>query len=69
MKIRLPILDIDLHPYAGKYIALVAGRVVAVAGSADDARALAQMTRPQRQPVILYISPLESTSDSEETSA
>jgi len=52
-------LDIDLHPYAGRYIALVEGRVAAVADSAEGAFARARRTRPRRMPVILKI--VEST--------
>ena len=48
-------LDIDLHPYAGHYIALVEGRVAAVAETAEGAFARARRTRPRRMPVILKI--------------
>ncbi len=48
-------LDIDLHPYAGRYIALVEGRVAAVADTAEGAFARARRTRPRRMPVILKI--------------
>jgi hypothetical protein len=48
-------LDIDLHPYAGRYIALVEGRVAAVADSPEGAFARARRTRPRRMPVILKI--------------
>ncbi len=47
--------DIDLRPYAGRYIALVEGRVAAVADSAEGAFARARRTRPRRMPVILRI--------------
>ena len=47
--------DIDLRPYAGRYIALVEGRVAAVADSAEGAFARARRTRPRRMPVILQI--------------
>ncbi len=48
-------LEIDLRPYAGRYIALVEGRVVAVADSAEGAFSRARRTRPKRMPVILKI--------------
>lgn len=50
-------LDIDLHPYAGRYIALVEGRVAAVADTPEGAFARARRTRPRRMPVILKIAP------------
>ena len=48
-------LDIDLRPYAGRYIALVEGRVAAVADTAEGAFARARRTRPRRMPVILKV--------------
>ena len=48
-------LDIDLRPYAGRYIALVEGRVAAVADTAEGAFIRARRTRPRRMPVILKI--------------
>ncbi len=55
--IHLPFLSLDLIPYAGRYIAVIEGSIVAVAGSAEDARDLARLARPQRSPTILYIAP------------
>ena len=48
-------LAIDLHPYAGRYIALVEGRVAAVADTAEGAFARARDARLRRMPVILKI--------------
>ncbi|HEY80149.1 MAG TPA: hypothetical protein G4O05_03590 [Caldilineae bacterium] len=53
------ILDIDLHPYAGKYIALVEGRVVAVADSSRGAFVRARRSRPKRMPVVIKIAESE----------
>jgi hypothetical protein len=50
-------LDLDLSAYAGRYIALVEGRVVAVADSAEAARARARTAREQRPATILCIAP------------
>ncbi|NOZ51170.1 MAG: hypothetical protein GXP37_14170 [Chloroflexi bacterium] len=63
MKVSPLILHLDLAPYAGKYIALVEGRVVAVAGTAADARVLARMARPQRQATLLRIAPTPANGD------
>ncbi len=51
-------LDLDLSLYAGSYIALVEGRVVAVALTAEAARARARTSREQRPATILFIAPL-----------
>jgi len=48
-------LDIDLQPYAGRYIALVEGRVAAVADSPEGAFARARHARLRRMPVILQV--------------
>lgn len=56
-------LHIDLTLYADRYIALIEGRVVAVADTADAARALAQVARPQRRATILHIAPFPKNDD------
>ncbi len=48
-------LDIDLRPYAGKYIALVEGRVAAVADTPRGAFSRARRTRPRRMPTVVKI--------------
>ena len=48
-------LDIDLRPYVGKYIALVEGRVAAVADTPRGAFSRARRTRPRRMPVIIKV--------------
>ncbi|HEY53556.1 MAG TPA: hypothetical protein G4N94_08880 [Caldilineae bacterium] len=50
-------LDLDLSAYAGRYIALVEGRVVAVADTPEAARTRARTAREQRPPTILFIAP------------
>lgn len=54
------ILDIDLHPYAGKYIALVEGRIAAVADTAQGAFARARRARPKRMPVVVKVADARS---------
>ena len=48
-------LTLDLSPYAGKYIALVEGRVIAVGETAEAALVMARAARPQRYAAILRI--------------
>ena len=50
-------LDLDLSAYAGRYIALVEGRVVAVADTPEAAHARARTAREQRPATILFIAP------------
>lgn len=52
-------LNLDLAPYAGRYIALVSGRVVAVGDTAEAAHARARLARQQRPATILFIAPVE----------
>ena len=61
-------LDIDLHPYAGRYIALVEGRVAAVADSEEGAFARARRTRLRRMPVILKIADIDEAHPQKDTS-
>ncbi len=50
-------LDLDLSTYDGRYIALVEGRVVAVADTAEAALVRARTSREQRPATILFIAP------------
>ncbi len=59
-------LKIDLRPYAGHYIALVEGRVAAVADTPEGAFARARSARPRRMPVILQIASAHNPSLSDE---
>ena len=58
-------LSLNLALYAGSYIALVEGRVVAVAPTPEATRSRARTAREQREPTILYISPTGCTSASD----
>jgi hypothetical protein len=55
-------LDLDLRPYAGRYIALVEGRVVAVADTPRGAFTRARRARPKRMPVVIKVATPPSTS-------
>jgi poly(A) polymerase len=47
----------DLGPYVGRWVALVADRVVGVGQSKDEARHMATQNRPKEKHVYLFVSP------------
>lgn len=47
---------LDLAPYAGRWIAIVRGRVAGVGLSPEEARRLAKRNRPREEPVIVFVS-------------
>jgi len=58
MKSQLPgpqWLDVDLHPYVGRYVALVEGRIAAVADTHAGAFARARDARLRRMPVVIKV--------------
>jgi poly(A) polymerase len=50
-----PSNDLDLSPYAGRWVAVVRGRVAGVGRTADDARRAAQSSRPKEKPELRFI--------------
>lgn len=48
--------DLDLSPYAGRWVALVRGRVVGVGHSAEEARYAAKTARPKDVPELRFVS-------------
>lgn len=48
--------ELDLAPYAGRWIAIVRGRVAGVGLSPEEARRLAKHNRPREEPMIVFIS-------------
>ena len=46
---------LDLRPYAGRWVALVKGRVTGVGLTADDARIAAKLSRPKEEPVVRFV--------------
>jgi hypothetical protein len=48
---------LDLRPYAGRWVALVKGRVAGVGMTADDARSAAKLARPKEEPVLRFVPP------------
>ena len=48
--------ELDLAPYAGRWIAIVRGQVAGVGLSPEEARRLAKRNRPREEPVIVFVS-------------
>lgn len=46
----------DLKPYAGRWVAIVRGRVAGVGRTAEEARHLAKRNRPKEEPQVLFVS-------------
>lgn len=46
----------DLAPYAGRWVALVHGRVVGVGWTAREARRAAKRSRPKEEPRVMFVS-------------
>ena len=47
--------DLDLSPYAGRWVALVRGRVAGVGRSADEARRAAHVARPKEKSTLRFV--------------
>jgi hypothetical protein len=47
--------ELDLRPYAGRWVAIVRGRVAGVGQTAEEARRLAKRNRPKEEPRGLFI--------------
>lgn len=45
----------DLKPYAGRWVAIVQGRVAGVGRTAEEARRLAKRNRPKEEPRVLFV--------------
>lgn len=45
----------DLHPYAGRWVALLRGQIIAQGGTPDQARRAAKHTRPKETPEIRFM--------------
>jgi len=57
----------DLAPYAGRWVALVRGRVAGVGWTADEARRAAQQNRPKEEPRVIFVPLVEVTDDVEKS--
>lgn len=47
--------ELDLAPYAGRWIAIVRGQVAGVGLSPEEARRLAKHNRPREEPAIFFV--------------
>lgn len=50
----------DLTPYAGRWVALVRGRVAGVGWTAEEARRSAKRSRPKEEPQVLFVPAVEN---------
>jgi putative nucleotidyltransferase with HDIG domain len=48
-------VTINLRPYAGRWVALVQGRVAGVGLTAEAARIAAQLSRPKEKPQVIFV--------------
>ncbi len=46
---------LDLAPYAGRWVAIVRGRVAGVGLTAREARLAAKRNRPKEEPEVLFV--------------
>ena len=53
----------DLSPYAGRWVALVRGRVAGVGWTAEEARRSAKRSRPKEEPQVLFVPAVEVSDD------
>jgi hypothetical protein len=47
--------EIDLRPYAGRWVALVGGRVAGVGRTAEEARTAAKLSRSKEEPEVRLV--------------
>jgi hypothetical protein len=45
----------DLTPYAGRWVALIHGRVAGTGWTADEARRAAKRNRPKEEPQVIFV--------------
>ncbi len=53
----------DLAPYAGRWVALVRGRVTGTGWTADEARQAAKRSRPKEKPQVIFVPAVEYSND------
>jgi hypothetical protein len=52
-----------LSPYAGRWVAVVHGRVAGVGWTEEEARRAAKRTRPKEEPRVIFIPAVEMDDD------
>jgi hypothetical protein len=58
----------ELAPYAGRWVALVCGRVTGVGWTAEEARLAAKRNRPKEEPEVIFVPAVEVTDDADDDS-
>jgi hypothetical protein len=53
----------DLVPYAGRWVALVRGRVAGVGWTSEEARQAAKRNRPKEEAHVIFVPAVEMTQD------
>lgn len=53
----------DLSPYAGRWVALVRGRVTGTGWTASEARRAAKRSRPKEEPRVIFVPVVENLND------
>lgn len=53
----------ELAPYAGRWVALVRGRVAGVGWTAEEARRAAKQSRPKEKSRVIFVPAVEVTDD------
>ena len=56
----------DLAPYAGRWVALVRGRVAGIGWTAGEARLAAKRNRPKEEPDVIFVPAVEVTDDTDD---
>ena len=56
----------DLAPYAGRWVALVRGRVAGVGWTAEESRRAAKRNRPKEEPHVIFVPAVEVPDDADD---
>ena len=56
----------DLAPYAGRWVALVRGRVVGIGWTVKEARLAAQRSRPKEESEVIFVPAVEVSDDTDQ---
>ena len=54
-KSNVPAAAIDLQPYAGRWVALINGRIAGVGYTAQEAHTAAKLSRPKEEPQVRFV--------------
>jgi hypothetical protein len=54
---RRKLTDVDLSPYAGRWVAIVHGRVTGVGASAVEAHAASKNQLQKEEPTVIFVHP------------